>query len=558
MALNKIHKYSPVIFGLGAAFLLYSLAVSYIEQHIGIFSISVFLAAIILFITCFILLRRSSQKPLKLYPWKKHGIIIVVIVFSGFLWAAINFSAYTFNLRWDVTSAKQHTLTGNTIQLIKGLTQDVQLTAFHVGMPPRYLEDLFKEYERLSKGKIKAEIIDPIVQIGYAAQFGNVISGKEKKIIVRSGAERMDVDFTRKPLSEEELTNTILRVTREERNICFLTGHREYSIYDKGDNGLTTLSKLLAANNISSRELMLGIEKGIPKDCDVLIIAGPHNSLTENEKTTIEEYLEMGGDALFLIEHVIVTTPDNPLTEEEHDNNPSLNSILNKWGINIGNDIVVDLSSHAGGDAGSPATRNYMPHKAIIKNLDYTFYVRPRSISVLEDRRRSIKIAPIVFTASKEKSWAETDRTLQIKFDKAVDTPGPVPIAFVIWEPKSQLPQGRSSSDPDDTVKLPKYDMRLEENVGKEKTSDTRIIVFTDADFLTNVFINQYSNAEMGLNIINWLSELDYRILLDQKEIKVERFDLTSKQKRIIIIILLFMPLLIGIAGIITWLRQRN
>ena len=302
---------------------------------------------------------------------------------------------------------------------------------------------------------------------------------------------------------------------------------------------------------------MLGIEDEIPEDCDVLIVAGPHDFLTEKEKTTIEEYLEMGGDALFLIEHIIVTTPDNPLLEEEKDKNPSLNNILNKWGINIGNDIVVDLSSHASGDAGSPATRNYMPHKALIKNLDYTFYVRPRSISVLEDRRKSIKIAPIVFTASKEKSWAETDRTLQIQFNEALDIPGPVPIAFVIWDPKSQASQERSSPDSDDPVKTDSG-AHLKQDAGKEKISDTRIIVFTDADFLTNVFINQYSNAEMGLNIINWLSEMDYQVFLDQKEIKIERLDLTSKQKRVIIMILFLMPLLVGTAGIMTWLRQKK
>ena len=32
-----------------------------------------------------------------------------------------------------------------------------------------------------------------------------------------------------------------------------------------------------------------------------------------------------------------------------------------------------------------------------------------------------------------------------------------------------------------------------------------------DADFLTNVYINQYSIAEMELNIINWLSELGFK-----------------------------------------------
>ena len=42
-----------------------------------------------------------------------------------------------------------------------------------------------------------------------------------------------------------------------------------------------------------------------------------------------------------------------------------------------------------------------------------------------------------------------------------------------------------------------------DEELPSDKSSDTRLIVFTDADFLTNVYINQYSNAQMGLNIVN-------------------------------------------------------
>ena len=89
----------------------------------------------------------------------------------------------------------------------------------------------------------------------------------------------------------------------------------------------------------------------------------------------------------------------------------------------------------------------------------------------------------------------------------------------------------------------------------EDDQSDTRIIVFTDADFLTNVYINQYSNAEMGLNIINWLSELDYKVFLDQKEIKVERLDLTSKQRRKIAALLFLMPIFIAAGGVIVWMK---
>ncbi len=373
------------------------------------------------------------------------------------------------------------------------------------------------------------------MQIGYAAQFGNVISGKEKKVIVSSGGERRDVDFTNKPLTEEQLTNAIMRVTRDTRIVYFLTGHREYSAFDDSGSGLSILRKSLIANNAEIRSIMLGIKGEIPKDCNVLIVAGPRDPLTAEEEKIIESYLERGGDALFLIENTPITTPDKPLTEEEKRKNPSLNSILNHWGIKIADDIVVDLSSHIGQDVGCPATRNYTSVSKILKDLDYTFYVRPRSISILKNQRKSIKVAPLVLTASEGKSWGETDRTLQVKFDEGLDRSGPVPIAFVIWERK----EGNKSSD---TL----------------AGTSTRIIVFTDADFLTNALIGKYSNAKMGLCVINWLSELDYQVFINQKGMKVERLDLTSKQKRMVAVVLFVMPILIAISGIMVWMKHKS
>jgi len=92
----------------------------------------------------------------------------------------------------------------------------------------------------------------------------------------------------------------------------------------------------------------------------------------------------------------------------------------------------------------------------------------------------------------------------------------------------------------------------------REKDPSTRIVVFTDTDFLSNAFIDKYSNARMGLNVISWLSDLDYRIFIDQKDIKVERLDLTSKQKRMVAVVLFVIPLLVATGGIMTWLKQKE
>jgi hypothetical protein len=48
---------------------------------------------------------------------------------------------------------------------------------------------------------------------------------------------------------------------------------------------------------------------------------------------------------------------------------------------------------------------------------------------------------------------------------------------------------------------------------------------------------------------------LDYQVFIDQKEIKVERLDLTSKQKRKITAILFLIPVFIAAGGIAVWIK---
>lgn len=532
-------------FSCGTALLSFilGLALFYIEQQFTYLGCILAVMGSTAFIVLLKLMTTASatEKPaiavsniFSLKRLKKSAMVICIVVASVSFIGVSHFIASKMNVRWDVTQNQQHTLSTKTMDFVSALSSEVRLTAFHVGLPPKYLQDLFKEYERVSAGVIKTEIIDPIEQIAYAAKFGNAINGDERKVIVQSGANRKDVDFSLKALSEENLSNAIASVSRAPRSVYFLTGHGEYSSSNQEYVGLSKFKQLLADNNIHSKTLMLGITQAIPEDCDVLIIAGPQSQLSPNEETLIVDYLAKGGDAFFLIEHTLVTTPDKPLSAKQLQYNPSLNSILNQWGLHIQSDIVVDLTNHVGGDVGSPATKNYQPHKALTVGLDYTFYVRPRSIRLLPERNPNIKHAIIVSTASAENSWAETNRTLDIQFDPNTDTAGPVPFSYVVIDEKN-------TADPQ-----------------LNKSSDTRLIVFTDADFLTNVYINQYSNAQLGLNLVNWLAELDSKTFVSEKEIKVERLDLTSKQKRQVIVVLFLLPFLFVIIGLVVWLKRKR
>ena len=520
------------LFACGMIMILSAITYSYIEQTAGFLIIAVALVGAFLSFLSFIYKRNSEFKTTSGFAWNKVALFGIVALFSIVFLVSVNYFSQQLPYRWDVTKYSQHTLTEATIDFIENIkvTADdpIEMTAFYVGLSPKYLQDLLSEYERISNGKIVTKIVDPIEDIAYAAKFGNVINGEESKLIVVYGDERKDIDFSTASLSENKLTNALASITREPRSVYFLSGHGELTISNENNTGLSLFAELLKSNNMSSKNLMLGTERKIPDDCDVLIIAGPRNALNKEEQGLLSAYLERGGDALFLVEAITLSHSEDALELNEIADIPSMNSLLNKWGIHIGNDVVVDLSSHIGGDQGSPATRNYGKHKAITDGLDYTFYIRPRSISLLSDRRPSIQLAPIAYSASKDQSWAETNRSLKIRFDEGVDIAGPVAMSYVIWEGKE-----------------------------KDEASDTRIIVFTDADFLSNAYLNQYSNAAMGLNVVNWLSELDYAVFHDPVNIKVERLDLTSKQRRMVTALLFLMPLLIGLIGVFVWLRSK-
>ncbi len=524
---RKAHRgLSGVIVPIGMVLIVGAGTCVYIKQSIDIISMSLAILGASLLFVCLVRQCKSKNRAVRNVQWMRaawlaSGTSLLIVLLLG-----VNYIALRLPYRWDVTQYNQHTLTQTTVAFVDHIQHPIELTAFYVGLPPKYLADLLNEYQRISNGKITINIVDPIQDIAYAAKYGNVISGEERKLIVVSGERRNDIDFSDSPLTEEQLSNALARVARESRQVYFLTGHGERSLSAEGNESFSLFAALLRANNIHSKNLMLGVEQTIPGDCDVLIIAGPSTKLTEQEAALVQNYLEQGGDALFLIEAVTLSQAEVALTAEWEGKNPALNNVLNNWGIDVGSDIVVDLSNHIGGDVGSPATRNYVAHKAITEGLDYTFYIRPRSIAVVDQLRASLRVAPIVLTASEKQSWAETSRTLDINFDEGIDTPGPVPIAYVIWEEKE-----------------------------KAERSDTRIIAFTDADFLSNAYLDQYSNAEMGMNIVNWLSELDYTVFLDQKEVKVQRLDLTSKQRRIVVALLILMPLFIAMGGFCVWMK---
>ena len=94
-------------------------------------------------------------------------------------------------------------------------------------------------------------------------------------------------DFRRKPiafLGEAAFTMALLDVTSPPLKACFLQGHGEHRI-NSGDelDGYLKFASILQENHIQIEPLSLLGTNPVPIDCNLLVIAGPRETIPNLE-----------------------------------------------------------------------------------------------------------------------------------------------------------------------------------------------------------------------------------------------------------------------------------
>src|SRR5262249_5188612 len=112
-------------------------------------------------------------------------------------------------------------------------------------------------------------------------------------------------------------------------------------------------------------------------------------------------------------------------------------------------------------------------------------------------------------------------------FDKNRDFPGPVNIATA-----------------------------LERMVGDRQQ---RVVVVGNAGFLSNTFLGNGGNLDLGINMINWLSGDDRLIAIQPRPAPDSRIELEPRTLYLIAFtFVLALPLAFMVTGIVTWWRRRS
>ena len=135
---------------------------------------------------------------------------VVVFVFLGIL-IAINVLTHHHKFLWDLTESSVYTLSPQTQKIVQNLPRKVKMTAFfQTGSPNRDdFQQLADGYKELTD-QIEVELVDPDRRPAVVKQYGVTTYGT---VVFESGKQETKV----KKATEEDLTNALLQVTRDEQ-----------------------------------------------------------------------------------------------------------------------------------------------------------------------------------------------------------------------------------------------------------------------------------------------------------------------------------------------------
>ena len=450
------------------------------------------------------------------------SILVVLVIL-----VAINYLGTRHNKRWDLTAARQFSLSDQTRKILEGLKEPVHVRVFARTDDFRRFHDRLDEYTYVSKN-VSVEYLDPEKKPALAQQYG-VTSLGTVVFEYKGRNEKANSE------GEQELTNALVKVIQgRQPKVYFTTGHGEKDTSSADRTGYNAIGGALTSENFVVDKLVLAQQNGVPADADVVVVAGPKTDLLAGEIDALKAYLAKGGKLFVMLDPVIKADDRQPAL---------LQGLLKDWGITAGDDVVVDASGMGrliGADASIPVAASYPAHP-ITDNFNLlTAYPLTRSMSPVEGGVNGHTAQPLVQTS--KASWGETDlksllsgRPQQDDKDKA----GPVSLAVAVSAPAASAP-APSEKDKD------------------KKPAETRVVAFGDSDFASNGFLGVQGNRDLFLNTVNWLAQQENLISIRPHDPEDRRITLTEDQSRILFYLtVLIVPGLILLAGVQTWWRRR-
>ena len=423
----------------------------------------------------------------------------------------VAFIAGEYRKEWDVTRAARNSLSQATLDVLRQLDGPVSVTAYAITKDAagnnihKTIQERFRPYLR-AKRDMTLTLVDPR-EDPKRAQAAQVRTPNVLTIEYRNRVEHLALaDF-----SEQSFAGALLRLMRGSTSLVLaLEGHGERRLDGISNHDLGDFGRQLQQRGVKLNSLNPALAQEVPANAALLVIASPQTEVQPAEVEKIQRYLKAGGNLLWLID-----------PEPLH----GLEPLAESFGLVLTPGTVVDFAvrPRTGPPVFAVAT-SYGNHPVTAAFRYNTLFPYARQIGFAE--MEEWHATPLIEVAPR--GWVEMG-PLDEKptFDKTHDLPGPVTIAVA-----------------------------FERNVGERQQ---RVIVVGNGAFLSNTFLGNGGNLQLGIAMVNWLTSEDSLVTLDARTAPDSRIDLGQATLYAIALgFLLVLPLGFALTGVVIWWRRRR
>ena len=465
---------------------------------------------------------------------------LVLLILAAFL--GINTGMKVWDLTpIDLSQEKLYTLTDESKERVKNIDKDVHL--YFVG----YTDDnadltLAKQYKDANE-RIVAEAVDSESRPDLVEKYGIqdtgssgiiVECGDRSKVLTASDLVTYDsTTYETISIAEEKLTSAIISVTTDNiPKVYFLEGYSDFTL----DYNMYYLNAYLQ-NEVTEVDTLNLLSTGnVPDDCDTLVITSPSQDFSNDAKTAIINYINRGGNILWLNAATAVST-----------DLPNVNEVLALYGVNPFEVGVIRETDSSRMVANSP--------DLVIPNLGYSkitediysdgiILANATKININEDGLEDLNVVETDLATTSEGAYFRTN------FNNSSTTAveGEETGSFVVG------------------AELEKTITEENEETGESSLTST-LIIYGENYFISDYRLRQEDqypaiqsstyNKDLVLNSLAYLSDREEDITA-RKSTGTVTYTATEQQDTIVKIIIFTIPVLIILAGLIVWQKRRR
>jgi len=432
---------------------------------------------------------------------------VLLLVATGLIgWLSLRYDA-----QWDWSAGARNTLTETSQQMLARLDAPLRITSFAPENPVlrQGISEIIERYQRY-KPDVELVFINPEQHPERVRQLGITLAGE--LLLEYEGRSE-----TLRQITEQALSNTIQRLVQQQTHwVVPITGHGERNLAGAANFDLGDFGKELKSKGFQLQSLDIVTASEIPGNTSLLLVASPRVDYLPSEVEQIADYVAEGGNLLWLVD------PDGL---------HGLEPLAKELGIQFLPGTIVDAnaSSLKIQDPAVALVPEYPQHHPATQGFDLlTIYPHAVAANIIPTQW---KATPLLTTLPR--TWNETGPIKgEVSRDQALgEQAGPLHIGVAL----------------------------VREIADKSSTRQQRILVIGDGDFLSNAYLGNGGNLNLGLNLIRWLTREESMLNIPAKTAPDLKLELSHTATLVIGFgFLVVLPIGLVAFGVLVWWRRQR